>query len=58
MEENFSMEDFAAMLDQSFHKVYNGDIVEGKIIEKDEKGTHGGCGLLYGRSFAGGGAPL
>ena len=38
MEENFSMEDFAAMLDQSFHKVYNGDIVEGKIIEKDEKG--------------------
>ena len=35
---NFSMEDFAAMLDQSFHKVYNGDIVEGKIIEKDEKG--------------------
>ena len=38
MEENFSMEDFAAMLDQSFHKVYNGDIVEGKILEKDEKG--------------------
>ena len=38
MEENFSMEDFAAMLDQSFHKVYNGDIVEGKILEKGEKG--------------------
>lgn len=38
MEENFSMEDFAAMLDQSFQKVYNGDILEGKVIEKDEKG--------------------
>ena len=38
MEENFSMEDFAAMLDQTFQKVYNGDIIEGKIIEKDAKG--------------------
>ena len=38
MDENFSMEDFAAALDQSFQKVYNGDIIEGKIIEKDEQG--------------------
>ena len=38
MDENFSMEDFAAALDQSFQKVYNGDIIEGKIIENDEQG--------------------
>lgn len=38
MEENFSMEDFAAALDQSFQKVFNGDIIDGKIIGKDEQG--------------------
>lgn len=38
MEENFSMEDFAAALEQSFERVNNGDILEGKIISKDEKG--------------------
>lgn len=38
MEENFSMEDFAAALEKSFERVNNGDILEGKIISKDEKG--------------------
>ncbi|MBQ7064545.1 MAG: 30S ribosomal protein S1 [Firmicutes bacterium] len=37
MDENFSMEDFEKYLDQSFRKVYNGDIVTGRIMAKDDQ---------------------
>ncbi len=38
VEDDFSMEDFAKLLDQSFRKVYNGDVLTGTILAKDEKG--------------------
>ncbi len=38
MEENFSMEDFEKYLDTHFRKVYNGDLVKGTILSKDDTG--------------------
>ena len=38
MEENFSMEDFEKYLDTHFRKVYNGDLVTGTILSKDDSG--------------------
>ena len=38
MEETFSMEDFEKYLDTHFRKVYNGDLVKGTILSKDDTG--------------------
>lgn len=38
VEDDFSMEDFESMLNASFQKVYNGDILDGKVVEVGPEG--------------------